>query len=99
MLNVSSAPCGRYLFPAKHMKTVGPITVLTVGPPALATAVACGAWFALPQERTVPGTLWALGIGAAGGLLFVGPIAGALAVRAKYSEWFTRNYWRIQWYV
>jgi hypothetical protein len=81
------------------MKTVRPITVLTVGPAALATALACGAWFALPPERTVHGILSAFGIGAAGGLLFFGPLAGALAVRAKPGGWLTRNYWRIQWYV
>jgi hypothetical protein len=81
------------------MKAVRPITVLILGPAALAMAVTCGAWFALPQERTLAGILAAFGIGAVGGLTFFGPIAGALAIRASHSEWFTRHYWQIQWYV
>jgi hypothetical protein len=75
------------------------MVVLALGPAAVAIALACAAWFALPHDRTLSGILSAFGIGAAGGGVFFGPIAATLAFRAKHSDWVTRHYIRIQWYV
>src|SRR5687768_14332685 len=81
------------------MKELRPLTIITVGTALFAVAVAAVLWFAGPEVRRGMGLIESLLLGAAFGLVILGPMAAAQAVRRRHPEWLIRHSFRIRWYT
>jgi len=81
------------------MKAISPLTIITVGPALLAVAFAAGVYLALPSARHLADMGWASLIGAIAGLVSFGPMATVIWIKNRFSEWFGRNFCRLQWYT
>ena len=81
------------------MKPIRPLTIIALGPLFLAAAFVAGMWLVLPNARNPADIGWAGLIGAIGGLVFFGPIAGVIWIKTRYPEWFASNYCRLNWYT
>ncbi len=75
---------------------VRPITALIL-PPVILAVVQAGLGFFCLEEP--PHILFSLGLGASIGLVGFGPVAAALVLRQRPSQWLFRHAFRIQWYA
>ena len=81
------------------MKTLRPITIVTLGPALLGVVQAVATCFLLPGSRRVSDIAWAILIWTAFGLVIFGPIAVAVGIRERRPDWLQRHSFRIHWYA
>ena len=80
------------------MKVFAPSKIVTLGPPLLGVVFSVATWLGMPTSRDWSSFGWVLGIGTAGGLAVFGPIAGVLAIGARWPQWLSQHAWRISFY-
>jgi hypothetical protein len=73
--------------------------IATVGPLLLGLALAISSWLAASKSRGVGDLGLSFMLGIVGGLVIFGPIAIALAISKRHSDWRQRNAYRINWYT
>ena len=81
------------------MKPLKPFAILIKGPTLLGAVVAAATALLLPELRTPGDLLIAFGLGAVAGVLFLAPIAAALAYRAPLERWLAPRAFKVQWFT
>lgn len=81
------------------MKTIRPVTMITVGPVLLGVATSAGTWLVLPGSRHPTEMLSVFLAGASAGFAFLGPVATLLAVKARHPAWWLHHADRIGRYT
>ena len=81
------------------MKTLRPITLVTLGPALLGVAQAVAVWLSVPDSRRVSDIAFAILVGTVLGLVSFGPIALAVLTRDRRPDWLHRYGFCVNWHT
>jgi len=81
------------------MKTLRPITLVTLGPALLGVAQAVAVWLSLPDSRRLADIAWALLVGTGFGLVIFGLIALAVLTGERHPDWLYRYSSCVSWHT
>ncbi len=81
------------------MKTLRPITLVTLGPALLGVAQAVAVWLSLPDSRRLADIAWALLVGTGFGLVIFGLIALAVLAGERRPDWVHRYGFCVNWHT
>jgi hypothetical protein len=81
------------------MKTLQPITLVTLGPALLGVAQVVAVWLSLPDSRRLADIAWALLVGTGFGLVIFGLIALAVLAGERRPDWVHRYGFCVNWHT